>query len=145
MANKLIFHPHIPDDVVAAVTYYEEISSELANRFWEQVNRRLDDIAARPESFPMDVAPIRFARLERFRRRLEVPKPAGDAFPLSAKIYPLLENSTFCRPSRDRFAAFPQPSAAAFAANRALSLQFQGSLMGLSAHHLPHARTDRTC
>ena len=51
MANKLVFHPHIPDDVVAAVTYYEEISSELANRFWEQVNRRLDDISARPEHF----------------------------------------------------------------------------------------------
>jgi plasmid stabilization system protein ParE len=51
---------------VNAIDYYEEISPTLANRFRENVNRRLDDIGERPESFPMDISPIRFAKINRF-------------------------------------------------------------------------------
>lgn len=66
MARKLIFDPRFPDDLVAALDYYEPIAVELANRFRQQVNLRLDDIVERPESFTFDVAPIRCARLHRF-------------------------------------------------------------------------------
>ena len=66
MAHRLIFNRLIPDDLTAALDYYEKISPALANRFRAEVNRRLDDIAERPESFPVDVSRIRFAKLYRF-------------------------------------------------------------------------------
>lgn len=66
MAHKLIFDPHIPDDLAGAIDYYESLSVELANRFRQQVQRRFDDISERPESFPIDVSPVRFAKVERF-------------------------------------------------------------------------------
>ena len=66
MARKLAFHPSIPDDLASAVEYYEQISTDLANRFRDQVNRRLDEIGDHPESFPLDHAPVRFVKIERF-------------------------------------------------------------------------------
>ena len=51
MAHKLIFNASIPDDLAAAISYYEDISPALANRFRTAVDRRLDEIAKRPESF----------------------------------------------------------------------------------------------
>ena len=66
MAHDLIFDPSIPDDLVNTLYYYEAISPTLANRLRVGIDKRLDDIADRPESFPFDVRPIRFARLERF-------------------------------------------------------------------------------
>ena len=66
MARRLIFDPNIPNDLVSALGYYESIAAELANRFRQNVNQRLDDVAERPESFPFDVEPIRFAKVARF-------------------------------------------------------------------------------
>ena len=66
MAHRLIFNAAAPDALVAAHDYYEEISPALANRFPAAVNQRLDDIAERPESFPVDTPPIRFAKIHRF-------------------------------------------------------------------------------
>ena len=66
MARRLIFAPQVPDDLVAAVNYYERISPALANDFRQNVNDKLDGIADRPESFPFDVEPVRFARVGRF-------------------------------------------------------------------------------
>jgi len=66
VARKLIFDPSIPADLANAVTYYDSISAKLADRFRANVDRRLHDIAAHPESFPADVPPIRFAKIERF-------------------------------------------------------------------------------
>lgn len=66
MAYRLIFNPAIPDDLEAALNHYEAISPTLANRFRSSVNEIFDEIASRPESFPMETAPIRFARVDRF-------------------------------------------------------------------------------
>ncbi len=66
MARRLVFNSSIPDDLAVALEYYEEISPALANRFRENTDRRLDDIAERPESFPVDIPPIRFAKIDRF-------------------------------------------------------------------------------
>lgn len=66
MARKVVFHPSIPDDLDEAVGYYEEISTVLANRFRDQVNCRLNEIVDHPELFPLDLAPVRFAKIERF-------------------------------------------------------------------------------
>ena len=64
--HKLRFHSAIPDDLVNALDNYEEVSPKLANRFRECVDRRLDEIAKHPELFPVDVPPIRFAKIDRF-------------------------------------------------------------------------------
>ncbi len=66
MAHKLRFHRSIPDDLVEAINYYEQISPTLAGAFRANVNRRLDDIAETPELFPFDQLPVRFAKIERF-------------------------------------------------------------------------------
>jgi plasmid stabilization system protein ParE len=66
VAHRLIFNPSVPDDLSRALEYYEGISTTLANRFRENVNPRLDEIAEHPESFAVDIAPIRFAKIDRF-------------------------------------------------------------------------------
>lgn len=66
MARRLVFAPQVPDDLFAAVDYYERISATLANDFRQHVNDKLDDIAERPESFTRDIESVRFARVERF-------------------------------------------------------------------------------
>lgn len=66
MAHKLRFHSAIPEDLVNALDYYDEISNALGNRFRDNVDRRLDDIATNPEMFPFDVPPVRFAKIDRF-------------------------------------------------------------------------------
>ena len=66
VARRLRFHKAIPDDLVNALDYYEGVSPRLANRFRENVNRRLDEIAKHPEMFPVDIPPLRFAKIDRF-------------------------------------------------------------------------------
>lgn len=66
MVRKLRFHRSVPDDLVNALDYYEAVSQELANRFRNSVDRRLDQIAENPNLFPSDVDDVRFARLDRF-------------------------------------------------------------------------------
>ena len=66
MARSLRFHRSIPDDLVGALDYYDEISPTLADSFREKVDRRLDEITEHPELFPFDLPPIRFAKVERF-------------------------------------------------------------------------------
>lgn len=66
MAIELVFHPAIPDDLAPALAYYDEISKTLGNRFRDNVKDLLSEISERPESFPIDVEPIRFGRVERF-------------------------------------------------------------------------------
>ena len=66
MAVELVFYPAIPEDLALAFAYYDEISITLGNRFRDSVQILLSSISERPESFPMDVEPIRFGRVERF-------------------------------------------------------------------------------
>jgi len=66
VAHRLVFHPSIPDDLARAVSFYEDISPALGDRFRNNVKRSLADISERPESFPNDVGTLRFARVNRF-------------------------------------------------------------------------------
>ena len=66
MAHKLRFHSAIPDDLVNALNYYDGISIGLGNRFRENVDRRPDETANNPEMFPLDIPPVRFAKIDRF-------------------------------------------------------------------------------
>ena len=64
MAIELVFHPAIPDDLAGAFAYYDEISKTLVNRFRDNVKALLTDISERPQSYPMDIEPIRFGRVK---------------------------------------------------------------------------------
>jgi len=66
VAHKLRFHSAAPDDLLNALDYYDGISVALGNRFRENVDRRLDDIANNPEMFSFDISPVRFAKVDRF-------------------------------------------------------------------------------
>lgn len=66
MESKLLFEPHVAEDLADALRHYDSIAIQLGNRFRQRVNERLDDIAARAESFPTDIAPVRFAKIEQF-------------------------------------------------------------------------------
>lgn len=66
MADPLRFHPLVADDLKAAACWYDNISTELGNRFRVAVDSRFNDIEIRPESFGMIDPPWRVARVERF-------------------------------------------------------------------------------
>lgn len=66
MARRLIFDPCVPDDLANALDYYADISLGLADRFRRAVDNTLDEVAERPESFPFDIAPVRFAKVRSF-------------------------------------------------------------------------------
>ena len=66
VARRLRFHKAIPGDLVNALDYYAEVSPELASRFRENVDSRLDEIMKHPPMFPFDIPPIRFAKIDRF-------------------------------------------------------------------------------
>ena len=72
----------IPDDLLDAVDYYNGISIALSNRFRENVDQRLSDIASNPEMFPFDFPPVRFAKIDRFPYlilSLRIPKSSGSS------------------------------------------------------------------
>ncbi len=66
MGRRLIFDPAVPDDLSRATAYYDSIAPELADRFRTQMDRCWDRISENPESYPFDIAPIRFASVKRF-------------------------------------------------------------------------------
>lgn len=66
MPEPLRFHRQVASDLHNATWWYESISIELVNRFRENVDARLDDIAASPQSFAFAFSDIRFARIRRF-------------------------------------------------------------------------------
>ena len=66
MASERRFHPLVADDLSAATSYYDGISSELGNRFRGAVRVRFETISARPESFGCIDGAYRAAVVERF-------------------------------------------------------------------------------
>lgn len=66
MAERLRFHPLVPEDLRQAINWFDDISSELGNRFREMVDSGFDDIEASPAVFGQAFDDIRFARVHRF-------------------------------------------------------------------------------
>lgn len=60
------YHPLVADDLSAATTYYDDISTELGNRFRDAVRARLHDVADHPETFGRIHHEMRAAILDRF-------------------------------------------------------------------------------
>ena len=66
MTHELRFHRAASHDLANALDYYDQISSELATRFRNNANKKFDSIVEQPESFPLDVLQIRYAKIKRF-------------------------------------------------------------------------------
>ncbi|MCA9147466.1 MAG: type II toxin-antitoxin system RelE/ParE family toxin [Planctomycetales bacterium] len=66
MAKKRRYHPSVADDLSAAVSYYDNISVELGNRFRASVRKRLCVIAEHPQSFARIHREMRATMTDRF-------------------------------------------------------------------------------
>lgn len=66
MANARRYHSEVANDLVAATTYYDDISEKLGNRFRLSIRDRIEQIAERPESFGRIHEQLRAAKIDRF-------------------------------------------------------------------------------
>jgi plasmid stabilization system protein ParE len=66
MAKKRRYHPLVANYLSSATTYYDEIASELGNRFRASVRNLLRTVADRPESFARVHDQMRAALVDRF-------------------------------------------------------------------------------
>ena len=62
MSEDLRFHPRIPFDLAEAITHYESISADLANRFRHSVSNVLKQIREFPEMYSVVFDDVRFVR-----------------------------------------------------------------------------------
>ena len=66
MTRTRRYHPLVASDLADAVAHYDEISSELGNRFRASVRDRIAMITDRPDSFGRVREQYRAALLDRF-------------------------------------------------------------------------------
>ena len=52
--TPVIFHPHVQRDIDDALEYYNNISSQIEDRFWNEFCSAIDEIKATPEKFHID-------------------------------------------------------------------------------------------
>ncbi len=82
-ADPLRFHPEIAADIEKAIRHYDNISSELGNRFRSAVDDCFDRIEDNPNLFPFAFEDVRFVRTRGFpyviqyRLVREVPEVLG--------------------------------------------------------------------
>jgi len=64
---RVILHPEVHSDVDAIMGYYERVASrELADDFYAELRRFIDEAAERPESFSIRERDLRRVNLQRF-------------------------------------------------------------------------------
>jgi plasmid stabilization system protein ParE len=64
---KLELHPQVHTDILEIMEFYEEAAgAELAAEFYSEFRRYADQIASRPESFPIHVNQLRRCNLDKF-------------------------------------------------------------------------------
>ena len=66
MARTRRFHPLVAADLAEAISYFDEVSVELGNRFRDSVRQRLVSITDFPESYACIHERIRAAMINRF-------------------------------------------------------------------------------
>ena len=66
MARTRRYHPLVADDLAAAVTYYDDISVDLGNRFRASVRKRIETITDRPDSYACIHEQLRATMVDRF-------------------------------------------------------------------------------
>jgi len=66
MADRLRFHPLVPTDLSAAISWYDQISDRLGTDFRLAVEARFDEIETQPDRFAIAFDDIRITRVKRF-------------------------------------------------------------------------------
>lgn len=64
---SLVFHPLVQRDINTALRYYDaEDGPSLGDRFYSELNRKLEEVEAAPAKFPIVSGVIRRANLQKF-------------------------------------------------------------------------------
>lgn len=64
---RLIFHPRVRADIFGVMDYYERVATaELADDFYRELRKAMQDTATRPESFSIRERDLRRVNLHRF-------------------------------------------------------------------------------
>ena len=64
---RLVLHPRVHSDIAKVMEYYEQVATpELADEFYRELRRAIEQAAERPESFAIRERDIRRANLPRF-------------------------------------------------------------------------------
>jgi toxin ParE1/3/4 len=64
---RLVLHPKVWSDVDAIMGYYEKVATpQLADEFYAELRRFMEDAVARPESFAVRERDLRRVNLKRF-------------------------------------------------------------------------------
>ena len=66
MARRRRYHPEVADDLATAVSYYDDISVDLGNRFRASVRDLIATITDRPDSYGRIHGELRVALVNRF-------------------------------------------------------------------------------
>jgi plasmid stabilization system protein ParE len=76
---KLELHPQVHSDILEIIEFYEEAAGvELAAEFYSEFRYYADQIASRPESFPVHVNQLRRCNLDKFPHHILYESVAED-------------------------------------------------------------------
>jgi len=64
--RAIVYHPKVPGEARAALSYYENISSGLGDEFWEELTRALEYARRHPERHHFDQSGRRRSNLEKY-------------------------------------------------------------------------------
>jgi plasmid stabilization system protein ParE len=64
---RLLLHPKVYSDIDQIMAHYERVASaELADEFYAELKRYLDEASVRPENFSIRIHDLRRVNLQRF-------------------------------------------------------------------------------
>ena len=63
---KVVYHPSVQKDVNRILRRYDEVSNQLGDEFWEELNRYIHAAAANPLRFHRFTGDLHRANLKRF-------------------------------------------------------------------------------
>lgn len=66
MSDALRFHPQVPTDIAGAISWYEEKSGSLANRFRGALRETFNKVRRQPFTYGILFDEVRVARVARF-------------------------------------------------------------------------------
>ncbi len=92
MNETLRFHRLVPDDLAAAIRWYNGISPTLANRFRTEISLAFDRITANPLMYAQDTDGLRYARVATFPYLIQY--AAQGSIPLIIGVYHVSSDPT---------------------------------------------------
>jgi len=60
--NQIVYHPRVPAEVREILSYYEDVSSELGDRFWSELFAAIEYAGRYPERHHFDMLGVGLRR-----------------------------------------------------------------------------------